>query len=558
MLRVSANARTAMDTGPNNGEPRGWAKKSLLVATGMLLAGVLATVVGFSYLPTNDGPQHVFVAHVGNRIAAGDAFCAELYAAGSALSPLGFDFLFATLETFLSWRWALRLALSIIVLTWASGAFALSGVVHPTRRVAGLIGIALALQWSLYMGFFSFVLACGLAWWGIFALLRADLSRWPHRLGLAVLCLSAAVAHTFGGLLLVATFLLHAVVMPEGLRAKLRSAAGMTLMTLPALGVWIHSIGSLATLEQLSQYRAATNHWLSATDCLALASCGFVTGGVWRKVVVAVLVLIGIGVAAHSVARRSATKHELILLIMSACACVAYFLTPLHLRSWELVSPRFLPIVVVAALPLVPVERLRSRPLTLGAIGLATLLSGGMLVESWFFHARLDRGCSAALAGLGRNIQASGMRLPVFGDTSCGLPKRWQDSPVPFVQPLMNAGALYAVDQGGVVPNTFTVIPEIHVLVKTSAYWQKMPVAPNRQSYLPPLVMLPPGNVVRTEVIGQLVAAGRAFDDVIVYAAPDLLAALEQAGYETVWVEGGVTSLRFPRDGEPRSWFIRP
>lgn len=513
----------------------------------LLVTGLMASILAFDYLPTNDGPQHVFVGHVTNEIASGNGFYVELFQPGEAWSPLGFDFLYGVLSSFFSWKTALRLTVMVVVLVWASGAVALAGVVRPERRIIGMFGIALSLQWALYMGFFSYVLSCGLAWWGIFLLLRAKLDHWSTRLGFGVLCLATCISHTFGGLLLAATAILSEAALRNGFRAKIKSVGWTALMVLPAIAVWHHSTGSLQFLEKLADFRTSTNQWLPAGDALVLGMRGFVTGGDWKRLVVGVVIAVGWMFSLTRLKAQRITGAEVVLLLLSVGAGAAYFASPVHLRAWELVSPRFLPVVLVAAIPLVPFERLAKPTLRTSVMFACAILSAAMLTESASFHARLVQGCAPGLAGLDAEVQAEGMRLPVFGDTSCGLPTRWQDSPVPFMQPLMNAGALYAVEQGGVVPNTFTVIPQIHVLTKTNLYWDRMPEAPDRREYLPVLIQRPLGDPVRVATVMSLVKAGREFQDLIIFKAPDLRYALEQAGFEVLWERGDVVSLGFPQ-----------
>src|SRR5687768_15017970 len=103
-------------------------------ALSFLVVGSLWCV---DYLPTNDGPQHVFNAHVARRLGDLSRGHGRYLTEGGAITGIGFDTLYGTFERMFAWRNALRLSLSVIVLLWGWGVVALAATLGPQRRWLG-------------------------------------------------------------------------------------------------------------------------------------------------------------------------------------------------------------------------------------------------------------------------------------------------------------------------------------------------------------------------------------------------------------------------------------
>ena len=69
----------------------------------------------------------------------------------------GFALAFAPLESVLPWRLALRVTLSLFALAFAWGFALVVLALDRQRRATAMLGFFIALPWSLYMGFFQFV-----------------------------------------------------------------------------------------------------------------------------------------------------------------------------------------------------------------------------------------------------------------------------------------------------------------------------------------------------------------------------------------------------------------
>ena len=146
-----------------SGNPAGaWAPRVILV---LLLLALTAAVAGVEYLPTHDGPQHVFTAHAAANLDHPGRGWERWLTANVPVTNHGFTALFAPFDAWLPWQTALRISLALGVLLWAGGAIALVTALRRERIWLALPLAAAACQWTLYMGFFSFHAASGVGLW---------------------------------------------------------------------------------------------------------------------------------------------------------------------------------------------------------------------------------------------------------------------------------------------------------------------------------------------------------------------------------------------------------
>ena len=110
----------------------------------------LLALFGVDYVPTNDGPQHVFSLHARARLASGAHGWQTWFVPTWPVTNLGFALVFAPFDVWLPWRTALLFSQALMVLLWISGAFALARAIHPARIWSGILLGAAALQWSFY------------------------------------------------------------------------------------------------------------------------------------------------------------------------------------------------------------------------------------------------------------------------------------------------------------------------------------------------------------------------------------------------------------------------
>jgi len=167
-------------------EPSKAPGRGSLLAALIASAAVVLALAATDYLPTHDGPHHLFQGYLSNHFDDPGAPYPQYFEPGAPISSLGFVLPFAALEGALGWRGAYLGTLALIALSWGWGYLALVRAVRPERAWLGLIGFGCALGWSLFMGMFAYTLSIGLGF-AIGALaIRLSPWRWSHVAGLTL------------------------------------------------------------------------------------------------------------------------------------------------------------------------------------------------------------------------------------------------------------------------------------------------------------------------------------------------------------------------------------
>jgi hypothetical protein len=510
---------------------KGW--RSLAACT--LLLSVCA-VWGVDYLPTNDGPRHVFAVHAAARLEVVEAGYGQFFEAAHPITSRGFAAIFGPLDRVLPWREALRLSLALMVVLWGLGALWFAHAVHPGRAWLGVAIAAGALQWSLYMGFFSFYVATAS---GLFvaalAFRRPAWSRGERGLLAALLLVQAlfhVVAAAATGLLIACLALARAA--PGG---RLRAAVGVALLGGPAAAVVVAlltlDLGGPAVDDRTAQSGGV---W---APFWALGRC-FVSGPPWRAWPLTLLALAA-PLAWRKLARGALRAEDRALLLAGGLLLAVALALPLHLPFWEYASVRFLPLGVCALVLAIPLERLRwpllRRGLLVG-IGVFALLSPAW---AWQHHRGLRRDGAEALSGLDADLQRRGPRLPVLlGDTRPGA--AGAAAAVPYAAPLANLGHLYAVAQGGVVPYNFAVDPRIHHIVYSEGFRRYPAVPPGLDAWR---AGAPTAGPERAAVVTRAAGYGSVYEDVILWGRPEDAELFLHRGYVVDWRSGGLMLAHF-------------
>src|SRR5947209_5672559 len=154
------------------------------------------------YVPTVDGPSHLYNAQVLHELAKGTPEFARVFRADLRPFPnwLGHILLFLALGI-ASPLIAEKLVLSAIVLLFLGGCWKLAGVIDPRSRVYAFLVMPLAYSALLQMGFYNYFLGVGVAMFAIAAWWerRATLSG-----GLLLLCYFAHAVPAIVALLMMA------------------------------------------------------------------------------------------------------------------------------------------------------------------------------------------------------------------------------------------------------------------------------------------------------------------------------------------------------------------
>lgn len=103
------------------------------LAHGLVALLALASLWSVDYLPTHDGPQHIFGVHASQRLDDPATGYGRFLEPNLPITGHGFALVFAPFDYWLPWRTATRLALSCLVLAWCGGAFCLARAVQPQR-----------------------------------------------------------------------------------------------------------------------------------------------------------------------------------------------------------------------------------------------------------------------------------------------------------------------------------------------------------------------------------------------------------------------------------------
>jgi hypothetical protein len=536
---AAAEMRATSVNDPSSPDDHRSATFPAAVAASLLLC--VAAVWCVAYLPTNDGPRHVFAIHAANHLDDASTGWGAHFERVRPITSHGFGMLFAPLDRLLPWRVALRLALTAMVALWAVGAILFARSLHPKRGWLGLALSGAAFQWTLYMGFFSFYVATAFGLLVLALAFRARSWGFRERALLSGLLLLQAIFHVVAA---AATGWVLAVLALSraGPRGWGREAARLAVLGAPAAAIAVAlvalDLGAPVSLRPAAG-TDATGAW---PELWTLGRC-FVGGPAWRAWP---LTLLAGGSLALGVTRlrRDLGADDRALLVSGAVLLAAALLLPLHVASWEFVSVRFVPAAVGVLVVALPLERLGRET----GRGAAALLAGFALASpAWAigYHRVLEAGSADALSGLEADIVRDGPRLPVMLGPDLGRPAG--EPAIPFAVPLANLGHLYAIAQGGVVPYNFSVNPKIHHLMYVDEQRRYPAIPPDLEAWGGHLAS-PEGSkdpALRAAIATRAAGYGSAYQDVILWGKPADGELLIHRGYVPDWRRGGLLLARF-------------
>lgn len=523
---------------------RGAARGARIVELGLLLV-VAVAVGGIDYLPTHDGPQHIFTGHVANHLDSPGTGWSTWLEPNVRITSHGFGLLFGPLDAVFSWKLATRISLTLLALAWTLGAYLFVGAVHSERRWLGVALGAGAFQWTLYMGMFSFYAATAFSLFVLALAFRPQFERRAQSWILSGLLLLTALMHVVPAALcglVIATLLLFRARSGQ----RLAEYGRIALVALPALCVlmatlsvhWLAS-STASTAAQSPSYLASSAPWWSLGRC-------FLSGPDWRAWPLALLAVFALGLGIRC--WNSARAEDRALCVAGGSLLLAGVALPLHLPAWEYFSVRFLPLATCVLVSSLPLERLAgSRLRRAVALGCALF---ALLATGWAhrYNRELVADTREALAGLEADIKRDGWRLPLVLDPLAGRPFANEDAPIPYAAPLLNLAKLYAVVQGGIPTYAFVADPAIHELLIREALRDRVPTSPD------PRLMSDLANPLyldRTEIreavmaLSAAHAAGLGFQDVILWGRPEDVELMQRFGFRSDWHRGGLALMHF-------------
>lgn len=425
----------------------------LTVAT-LVVLGLVGSLWTVGYLPTHDGPHHIYSGFLENHLDRMPEPFRDLWHRNPQLTSHGFRLLFVPFERVLGWKDATRLTLSVWTVVWSVGAILLVASLDRRRRWLALLALPGALGWAFYAGLFSFVAATGLGFVILAATVRVR--RWG-----AVFCaiLSAALflqasVHLFAAEAL-GVILACLVIARSRPGERLRRLTQLALIGLPA--------GAVAAVVSFDLYGGAPLTqawtWLGARGQLEMAARASLAGPWWRCYPPVIVALVGVTSAFLRWRRLHLDERAVAAAAGLFAACS--LLLPFTLPGWEALTPRFSINAVVLGLALVPVERLGAR-MGRGLLpAIAILFSAANLVWTAHFHRALDRGFSPIARAMSEELPRTGFRLFV------PLRSLLSESPrndTPWVEGVgfaRNCAPLFAMAQGGQAI-TFNGVVGIH------------------------------------------------------------------------------------------------
>jgi hypothetical protein len=514
-------------------------------AAGLLLLGLIAaSVAGVAYLPTHDGPQHIFTTHVANHFDEPGTGWSRWLEPNTPVTSQGFTAIFGPLDALLPWQSAAR---ALMTLLWALGAFCFVRAVRPERSWLGLPLGAAALQWSLYMGFFSFYTATALGLFVLAYAFRSAPERARQSLWLALLLLLQAFMHVVPAIL---TGLTVAVLLwlraEPGRRSRelLRIALLGTpaaLVAVAALAVQLAASGEIPQQTEAA-FRFRQPPWWTLGKC-------FLGGPAWRAWPLTLLAAGALWVPLarwRAEGRAGLRAEDAALLLMGGGFLLAAAALPLHLPDWEFFSVRFLPMAVCALVASLPLERVRAPRWRAACAALLALFAFASAGWAYRHNRELAARSRDALAGLDADLTRDGWRLPIVLDPFLDRPFEESEAAMPFMAPLINLGKLYATVQGGIPSYSFVSNRTIHVVVIAEEMLEKIPATADPRYTVD---LLDPRNAgdaaLRRAITGYLAAHATAYQDVILWGRPQDVDYLIALGFEPDWRRGGLAILRF-------------
>jgi len=509
-----------------------------LTALGFALLSIvlLGSLWSVSYLPTNDGPESVAAVHMENHFGDPGAIYPEVFTPAPQFAGRGFTVLFEPLEDLLGWKRGLQVALSVMVLLYAWGFVTLVRAVDPRRLPLAFLGFPLALSWSLYMGFFAFVVSSAVGFF-LLAFAIGDRGEGAIRRALvATLLLLQAFLHMFGavltGLVLVVTRVARA---PHG--KKLAELATVTLTGLPAAGLVLAAV-LVARGRAVEAAFSRDFLFLPLPDVLASWPRTIAPGRPSTALAFACLFVGAAVVTGIRAARRGTTSVDRAFGALAILFLLTSILAPRDVPGWQCFSQRFIGVGLALAVVALPLER---APRAASSVAFAIALVWTLL--AYPLHRRLAAITADAIAGLDAPVHYTRVWLPVKLD-----PRRDpHTADVPILDPLSHIRGLYETQLGGLSPYTFASNPASWPFALRVDALRPPPVPNLEQSVT--LLDLPEFQTdaaFREEQESVLATFGMFYEGVVVTGLRPVDHALwRQRGFVADWEQGSVLVAHF-------------
>jgi hypothetical protein len=535
------------------------------LATSACAVGLALTILVERPFLSNDGPAHAAGRFIHDHIDDPALGYAKFHVATSPWSSRGFDEIFSFANRITNAIDALDITVVVVAEAWAFAFLAFVAALDRRRAIVGLLGFGFALQASLYLGFYPFMLGTA------FSLLAFAVSLYwcvprvgdgpavdvvaarprvlPHLAIAALLALSAhchVVATAITGLVL-GSFVL-ARTPPRAWPAHL---GALFFASLPALAIAYLARGAAGDVagQQLLD-------WRDVLERTAFIERGFQPAGVIRPLAALALALAGVLSCAHSLRATGARTaspapatspqpasddhapeksvsspraEERALLVVGVAFLILSMALPRDLVSWQLANVRLLPIATAALVSLLAIERFTARNQIVVVTVVVAYVAGSFAWAASFERALADA-TKNALAGLEKLPPEPRDWLPVivkpFGDHD-------DDWGIDGFAPLIHLGNLYVMELGGATEYGHTSMPSMHLAFRNAPHPGETP---------PPdlwLAVLHAPPVERASRLRTLLASAATREGLIYYGEPGDRAILDDMGFVSSFADPG-------------------
>jgi hypothetical protein len=515
------------------------------------LSGLLAwSVFCVSYIPTNDGPQHILSAYIENHYSDPGSIYSTYLERSPQFAYRGFALIMKPMENMFGWQLGAQFSILIILLLNAWGFTALVLALDSRRKWIAYFGFPLVWSWNMYMGFFSFAVGTGLGYWilaYVLAIKKWDLVRWTTLAGALGL---QAMSHVFtagltGFLLAFLLVFKQPTWLARGKRLLVVGLVGLPAATI-AFGTLLHRN------DQLSQGGVS---WLTWEESAAIVPHMLIPGPWLNTLPWLILILFAIVAGLWRLIKESLLFEEKVFFGVGLVSLVIAVLGPRDIDGWQFFSQRFAVLGISSLLLILPFEIIRGKKLEFCA---RLLLVAGPL-SSIIVYSNINRNLADSCIDLIETVSSATVRegmshfIPL--SVSCGLPSPSSKRTIPFMRPEAQAGALYAVATG-----SLTSVMFLDSLALNAFVIRKGSSAPSRKGAykelgIPALIgvdLLPlAGTETLTNdkpLVYRFAAPGMAedFDNVFVTGADEAnVDLLKGLGFVELWRHGKIWVGRF-------------
>jgi len=441
-------------------KPRSWVSEWGFWCIMIALAsfGLVWALNSVSYLPTNDGPEHILSGHIENHYGDPGTIYANHLVPLSQYAARGFSLLYVPLEKALGWRAATQAVLSIVLLVNAWGLTWLINAVESRRKWISLLAFAFGFPWALYMGFFPYLVGTAFGTLIVAFVVSRERETTLQRVVVAAALAWQAHLHLFTAM--VTAVLLAFIYWFRRPREEWRRTSLTLAATVSPIAVMLlMTLRDQATSAKQPEIPA---YFGSIDERLTVLPHVVAPGAVWKGILLLLLTAIGIRSALRRAENGSSHRDEKALALGAAFLILIGLIAPLTIPGWQFFNPRFLAVGAMYSIPLLALERIEPLSWTRAAAMAPCAVTLVSILATRELHRQLEDGCADGLSGLDLPIKRNYVEVVLRLEPSCGVPADPFQSEIPYSHPQSHLGCVYAAQHGGTLPSFFIGHPATH------------------------------------------------------------------------------------------------